>query len=355
MSVVASPVRSVGPLSEELVAVAGQWARNQHRIVVLAAEFAQSSEWIEAESPTAAHWLAGLADVEVCTAREWVRTGRKLADLPLIAAAFAAGQLSYAKVRTLTRVAQPLVEAELLDLATKVPAGELGRALAAWLNRNCDPEDLAEHHEQQRSVTWRHEPDGMVTFTLRLPPLLAGTLIAWLTTWVMTKRPPIATRDAECPSAGAPTPTRPGSGASAGAYPSMTQQQADALKALVSGGDGGQMLTEVVIHVRGDGCALDDGTPVLDTVVERIAPSSFIRALVHDAQGRPIDVSGRRRHPTRRQKRLVKERDRVCRDCGRADLIEYDHVPSYEQTGHTHVDELELRCAPCHRRRHTHD
>jgi len=274
MGVVASPVRTVGPLSEELLAVAGQWAQSQHRMVVLAAEFARSSEWIVAGSPTAAHWLAGLAYVEVCTAREWVRTGRELADLPLIAAAFASGQLSYAKVRTLTRVATPLIEGELLDLATKVPAGELGKALAAWLNRDCDPEDLADHHEQQRSVTWRHEPDGMVTFTLRL------------------------------------------------------------------------------IHVRGDGCALDDGTPVPDTVVERIAPSSFIRALVHDAQGRPIDVSGRRRHPTRRQKRLVRERDRVCRDCGRADLLEYDHVPSYEETGHTHVDELELRCAPCHRRRH---
>ncbi|MEL7208246.1 MAG: HNH endonuclease, partial [Actinomycetota bacterium] len=63
-------------------------------------------------------------------------------------------------------------------------------------------------------------------------------------------------------------------------------------------------------------------------------------------------ASSRRRHPTTRQKRLVKDRDRSCIDCGRTDLLEYDHNPPYEQTHRTITDELELRCAPCHRRRH---
>ncbi len=49
---------------------------------------------------------------------------------------------------------------------------------------------------------------------------------------------------------------------------------------------------------------------------------------------------------------MVKERDRVCVDCGAATLLEYDHVPDFAQTGHTVVEELQLRCAPCHQRRH---
>ena len=60
----------------------------------------------------------------------------------------------------------------------------------------------------------------------------------------------------------------------------------------------------------------------------------------------------KQRHPTDRQKRVVKERDRVCVDCKRQTLLEFGHVPAYEDTGHTIVNELELRCAPCHRDRH---
>ena len=87
-------------------------------------------------------------------------------------------------------------------------------------------------------------------------------------------------------------------------------------------------------------------------MIERIAPDSLIRALIHDARGRPANASHRRRHPTDRQKRIVKERDRVCVDCGATTLLQYDHHPDYAITGHTVVDELVLRCAPCHARRH---
>lgn len=77
---------------------------------------------------------------------------------------------------------------------------------------------------------------------------------------------------------------------------------------------------EVVLHVRGDGCTLDDGSPIPGSVVERVAPPAFLRALIHNAEGHPINASSRRRHPTARQKRVVKERDRHCVDCGAAAL-----------------------------------
>ena len=103
--------------------------------------------------------------------------------------AFKRREISYSKVRTLTRLATADNEHELLDIATTTTAADLGRALAAWLHRNSEPEDLAAHHHRQRSVKWRTEPDGMVLFTLRLQPLLAGMLITFLTTWVMRTRP----------------------------------------------------------------------------------------------------------------------------------------------------------------------
>jgi hypothetical protein len=133
--------------------------------------------------------------------------------------------------------------------------------------------------------------------------------------------------------------------------PTVAQQHADAIAALVNEGSGG-VETEVVLHVQGDGCTLDDGTPVPDTVIERIAPQSFLRALIHDAACRPINGSGRQRHPTARQRRFVKARDQVCRDCGGRDLLEYGHVPDFATSRRTEVDELVLRCAPCRGHRH---
>ncbi len=41
---------------------------------------------------------------------------------------------------------------------------------------------------------------------------------------------------------------------------------------------------------------------------------------------------------------LFKAYDHQCVDCGRSDLLDYDHVPDYEETGHTVTTELELRC-----------
>lgn len=321
---------TVQPVAHELRDLLGSWSQSLHRIVILAAAFADSAEWVRAGSPTAAHWIADVADIEVSTAREWIRVGRHLRDLPATADAFATGALSYAKVRTLTRVATVDNESELIELAIPIPAGRLGQAIAAWVARTSDADELARHQKRSRSVRRRIQPDGMVTYTMHLPPLTAGHLDAHLDAWVMAGR---SRRNASADA------------------PSIAQQHADAVAHLVANGSGGSTV-ELIIHVRGDGCSLDDGTPVPDSEVARLVPAAFIRALTHDAAGDPIGVSRRRRHPTTRQKRFVKERDRVCCDCGRADLLQYDHNPDYEQTRRTTVHELELRCGPCHRARH---
>ena len=317
-------------LMDDLSAALLNWASSQRAVVGLAAAFADSAEWATGGAVSAAHWIAEVADIDVSTAREWIRIGRRLRVLPEIEAAFDADEISYSKVRTLTRLATPENAAELLHIAQGVPAGHLARALSAWMSRTSTAAELERHHQSQRSITWRTEPDGMVAFALRLPPLVAGALIAQLTTNVMTTQPKVT--DVED-------------------WPSLAQQHADAFEELLNDG-AGDVVTEVLLHVRGDGCTLDDGTAIPDSVVERIAPESFIRLLLHDAERRPINSSSRRRHPSARQRRVVKERDRGCVDCGATMLLEFDHVPDFAITGHSVVEELELRCAPCHHRRH---
>lgn len=320
-------------LANDLNIALTTWSSSQRTVIGLAADFADSPEWVATRAVSAAHWIAGVADIEVATAKEWIRVGRRLRLLPLIAALFAADELSYSKVRTLSRLATPTNEAQLAAIAKDVPAGHLPRAVAAWLHRNSDGEQLARHQHEQRSLTWRNEPDGMVTFTGRLTPLDAGVLMSLLTAQVMRQR--LATVDVDH-------------------WPSLAQQHADAL-AQVLREEGGGVTTEVVLHVRADGATLDDGSPLPMCVVQHIAPEAFIRVLIHDAEGRPVNASSARRHPTTRQKRVVKERDRACVDCGATTVLQYDHVPDYELTRHTVVEELQLRCAPCHQRRHRQD
>ena len=63
--------RTSDSLADQLERVVDNWATSQYELVRLAAQFADSPEWIRTGSPTAAHWLAIIADVEPCTAREW--------------------------------------------------------------------------------------------------------------------------------------------------------------------------------------------------------------------------------------------------------------------------------------------
>ncbi len=166
-SLVDRPASKLGPLGSELVTLAATWNECQHEMVITAAQFAESPEWVLDGSPTAAHWLATVAGVEACTAREWIRIGKALARLPVTTSAFADERLSYSQVRTLTRTATPENEAELVDLIADITAADAGKAIAAWMNRNLPPEDIDAHQRASRAVKWRTEPDGMVVFTMR--------------------------------------------------------------------------------------------------------------------------------------------------------------------------------------------
>jgi len=69
-----------------------------------------------------AEWLSWRVGLDLGAAREKVRVARALATLPRLAQALARGELSYAKVRALTRVAMPDTEERLLATYPPRPA-----------------------------------------------------------------------------------------------------------------------------------------------------------------------------------------------------------------------------------------
>jgi hypothetical protein len=271
--------------------------------------------------------------------REWLRIGHALRTVDEIATRFADGRLSYSKVRFLTRVADVDNQHELCALAERFPASRLPVELARWRGEHETDDQREKRQRAATKLSWHVDVDGMTVGAFRYPPEVFARVKA--------------TVDAQLARAqrGQRSPAGQGSSRTVGRWPSLGQQRADALVAVVAAG-GAQVLTEVVVHVRGDGSTLDDGTPIAGSVVERLISDAFLRVLIHDADGRPINASGRQRHPTTRQKRVVRERDRACVDCGTTDLLRYDHDPDYEQTRHTIIEELKVRCAPCHHKRH---
>ena len=108
------------------------------------------------------------------TAREHVRVARALRDLPVIRARFAAGRLSYAKVRALTRIAAPATEAGLAGLAGPMTANQLERFARA--HRQVTQAGDAEARVRRR-LAWRFEEDGSLSGTFRLPPLAGAVLL----------------------------------------------------------------------------------------------------------------------------------------------------------------------------------
>lgn len=98
-------------------------------------------------------------------ARELLRVGEVLQELPVIRAAFARGEVTLTKVRALTRVATPSCEQELLELAELLTASQLERALRAF--RRIQDADVRERHELE-FVSYHFEEDGSLYLRARL-------------------------------------------------------------------------------------------------------------------------------------------------------------------------------------------
>src|SRR5436190_16369389 len=116
-------------LEAELTSLAAHLHAGMYRFLVMVAEFDRRGLYETWECTTTAQWLSWKCAIASRTAREQVRVARALERLPQAAAAFSRGELSYAKVRAMARVAGIVDEDELMNLATSATAAQLERIL----------------------------------------------------------------------------------------------------------------------------------------------------------------------------------------------------------------------------------
>ena len=156
-------------IEREIESLAARINAGSARWLELIGEFDRRTGWGMTGCRSTAEWVAWRCALTPRAAREHVRVARTLPELPLIREAFAAGALSYSKVRALTRVADRESEAELLELARYATAAQLERMVRAARRVT-----TAEADEQQRGsfVRWYwDDDDGCLRLEAKLPPV----------------------------------------------------------------------------------------------------------------------------------------------------------------------------------------
>ena len=135
-------------------------------------------DWAEAGFGSCAEWLAWRVGIGRNAANEKVRAARALEGLPLISGAMERGEISFSKVRALTRVAAPDNEAELLSLARAGSAAHLERVVRAWETMDRTEENRVERaRHRTRRLSIFPDGDGMYVIRGRLTPEVAAVLM----------------------------------------------------------------------------------------------------------------------------------------------------------------------------------
>jgi len=129
-----------------------------------------------------AEWLSWRVGLDLGAAREKVRVARALATLPRLAQAVARGELSYAKVRALTRVATPETEERLLAIGRAGTAEHIERIVRGWrrMDRKAERDETARQHTSRALYVYPAE-DGTVTIRGRLSPEAGALLLKAVT------------------------------------------------------------------------------------------------------------------------------------------------------------------------------
>lgn len=360
--------REIGELAAHINAATCRWLE-------LVAEYDRREGWAEWGAKSCAQWLAWQCALAPAAAREHVRVARRLAELPLVRAAFARGELSYSKVRALTRVATPELEESLLEVARYATAAQLERTLRAYhgvVERELSPADQA-HGE--RYLVCEHDDDGSLLLRGRLPAEEGALVLAALD----------AARDglrAEAsperqPSSPESQPSSEGRGVSAEAEadaplgekapPSNASALLLMAETLLASGPAERSSAEsyqVVVHVdaaalgappeaTGDAegaCQLDDGSLLQPETARRLAcDASVVRILERD--GRPLSVGRRTRSIPPALRRALQSRDRCCRfpGCTQRRFLHAHHIEHWAHGGSTELTNLVHLCRYHHR------
>ena len=338
-------------LGDEIAELAVHLEAATARLLDLIREFDARDGWNNGFRSCAA-WLTWRVGLGRGAAREHVRVARALGDLPRLRTALARGELSYSKVRELTRVATPEIEERLLAVGRAGTAEHIERLVRGW--RRVDAKAEAQEANQQharRGLSVYPVDDGTVRIRGYVTPGVGALLMKAL---AAAREMLYQRRREEAPDQERPT---------------LEQQDADALALLaetalhhgIDPGTPGERY-QVVVHV--DAAVLADAEQPGQSVLEggqrvpagtsqRLACDASRVVMRHDTDGQLLEVGARTRTIPPALRRALVHRDQGCRfpGCG-LPFGQGHHLKHWAQGGPTTLSNLSLLCRRHHRAVH---
>jgi len=304
---------SIDELDRDIFTLAARINSSTYQLLVLVRQFDERAGWLKWGLASCAEWLHWRCDLSMSAAREKVRVAHALKTLPLIATAFADGELSYSKVRALTRVARVDNEDALLLFALQTTASRV--------------------EERCRDLE-----RGMMTITVEIP-IETGELLE-------------KALDRARESTASQTPEL--------VNESWSAQQADALvtmaSAYLSGNGESAACTsdnyQVTVHVDRTALANNDGRSSLPIEsVKRLCCDGDAVVIVENEDGEPLSVGRKTRTVPIAIKRALRARDKGCvfPGCHHTRFVDAHHIQHWSAGGETSLDNLLLLCSRHHR------
>jgi hypothetical protein len=358
-------------LDEQIGALAGHLHAATAQFIDTAIAFDESDQWAGIGMQSCAHWLTVATGIDLWTAREMLRVGHALRELPRIHAAFAEGRLSFDKVRAVTHAATPADEPIWLDIALEASGSQLARICRQFRRSIAvdDPDRAAMQRARRRVVYWWLDEDGMLALYATLPPEEGRLVLTAIESAVVR---PVAKREIDatgqaCDSTGGSDPCAEGE-----ADHPYGARRADALvricerwlaAAAAAAPAWGTARAGLVVHVDADTlsgvdaggrCHLEDGPAISQAAARRLGCDAEV-VTVLERNGVPVDVGRTRRVVSGRMRRLLQLRDCGCRYPGcavPAADTEGHHVVHWVDGGPTELANLVSLCRFHHHRHH---
>jgi len=353
------PAAELDRLGNEIAELSAHLDAATARLLELIRQFDARGGWNTGFCSCAA-WLSWRVGLDPGAARERVRVARALGTLPLLAEALGRGELSYAKVRALTRVATPETEARLLAVGRAGTAAHVERIVRGWrcVDRRAEARETKHRHAMRALHVYQAE-DGMVILRGRLEPEMGSLLMQALA----AARESLYQRSRERAKAST------GFGDVSAETATVAQQRADALALLAESalhhgldpGTPGERY-QVVVHVDAPVLAdreqpgqsvLEGGTRVSAETSQRLACDASRVVMRHDDEGHLVEVGARTRTIPPALRRALDHRDQGCRfpGCGLR-FTQGHHLRHWAHGGPTTLSNLALLCRRHHRAVH---
>ena len=309
-----------------------------YELLVLIRQFDERAGFVQWGLENCAEWLAWRCDLSMTTAREKVRVAHALKSLPGISSAFASGELSYSKVRSLTRIAHRDNESDLLTFALRHTASHVAeRCRELRCGSEGSIKEAANAYANRSLRLRRDHHRNTMTLTVDLP-LDIGELV---------EKALDKARDDEVLDIPDLADT------------AWSTRQADAfiniVREFLEGSSEDSRNSDnylVTVHVDQTALAGNGGRSALPIEsVKRLCCDGQAVVITEDETGEPLSIGRKTRVVPKAIQRALQARDNGgCRfpGCKNSRYLHSHHVEHWSNGGETSLDNLMLLCTKHH-------